>query len=112
MRSVSYGRLCRAFDRSLRGSARCRLTSLISPVGKRSWELNWTGSQHLDEVDYDTRRTTALGAQGWTIIRLWNSDVLSNPEGVATYVLEKAAECLGGTLPLPCREGRVSKPRF
>jgi len=58
------------------------------------------GSQHLDQVDYDERRTEFLRAQGWTIIRLWNAEVLSNPEGVATHVLAKAAECLGGTHPI------------
>jgi len=37
-----------------------------------------------------------------------------NPEGAATYVLEKAAECLGGThpQPLPYREGRARKRRW
>ena len=35
------------------------------------------------------------------MIRLWNSDVLANPEGAAEYILAQAAECLGGTHPQP-----------
>jgi len=59
------------------------------------------GSQHIDQTAYDARRTAWLEAQGWRVIRLWNSDVLDNPEGAARHVLEQAAECLGGTHPNP-----------
>ncbi len=71
------------------------------------------GSQHVDSA-YDARRTAYLHAEGWTVIRFWNSDVHSNPEGVAEAILLKAAECLGGThpQPLPFREGRPRHPRF
>jgi very-short-patch-repair endonuclease len=70
------------------------------------------GSQHLDS-ESDPGRTRALEEQGWTIIRFWNSEVNENPEGVARTILEKAAECLGGThpQPLPSREGRKRRPR-
>ena len=72
------------------------------------------GSQHHDQMDYDTERTAYLEAQGWRMIRLWNSEVLRNPEGAATFVLNQTAECLGGThpQPLPSREGRARKPRY
>lgn len=65
------------------------------------------GSQHLDRTAYDAERTRWLEAQGWRVVRLWNSDVLANPDGAAEYLLSLAAECLGGThpRPLPCREG-------
>lgn len=46
------------------------------------------------------------------MIRFWNSEVDENPEGVAQTILLKAAECLGGTQPLPSREGRKRRPRF
>ena len=71
------------------------------------------GSQHQDQSDYDEDRTTWLGDQGWSVVRLWNNDVLGNPEGAAEFVLLAAAECLGGThpQPLPSREGRERKPR-
>ena len=71
------------------------------------------GSQHLDQQVYDTARTAYLEAKGWRVIRLWNSDVMSNPEGSAQTVLSHVADYLGDThpQPLPCREGRIRKPR-
>ena len=71
------------------------------------------GSQHL-KPEVDAERTEFLEAQGWTIIRFWNSEVNDNPEGVAEAILQKAAECLGGThpQPLPSREGRMRRPRL
>ncbi|MEA3015413.1 MAG: hypothetical protein QOI38_135 [Sphingomonadales bacterium] len=71
------------------------------------------GSQHVDSTA-DEARTRFLEREGWTVIRFWNGDVDSNPEGVAEAILLKAAECLGGThpQPLPSREGRQRRPRF
>ncbi|TFI59702.1 DUF559 domain-containing protein [Sphingomonas parva] len=71
------------------------------------------GSQHI-ESEYDAERTRFLEAEGWTVIRFWNSDVNTNADGVAEAILQKAAECLGGThpQPLPSREGRKRRPRL
>ena len=71
------------------------------------------GSQHVDSATDETR-TAYLVSEGWTVIRFWNSDVDSNPDGVAEAILLSAAECLGGThpQPLPSREGRTRRPRF
>ena len=71
------------------------------------------GSQHLSTGGYDGRRTAFLEAQGWTVLRLWNSDVATNPDGAAEHILQRAAECLGGThpQPLPGREGRLRVAR-
>jgi very-short-patch-repair endonuclease len=71
------------------------------------------GSQHV-ESNADATRTRFLEAEGWTVIRFWNSEVNENPDGVAQAILLKAAECLGGThpQPLPSREGRKRRPRF
>jgi very-short-patch-repair endonuclease len=91
------------------------------------------GSQHVASVR-DEARTRYLEAEGWSVVRFWNSDVVANPEGVAEAILLKAAECLGGTHhcagadlprrlaamfgghggrlnPLPSREGRKRTPR-
>jgi very-short-patch-repair endonuclease len=72
------------------------------------------GSKHNDQIAYDTQRTAYLESQGWRVVRLWNSDVLQNPQGAAEFVLLQTAECLGGTHPhpLPSREGRARKPRY
>ena len=71
------------------------------------------GSQHIDSR-HDEARTAFLEAEGWTVIRFWNSDVGVNPDGVAEAILQRAAECLGGThpQPLPSREGRQRHPRY
>nr|WP_294061130.1 endonuclease domain-containing protein [Sphingomonas sp.] len=71
--------------------------------------VEFDGSQHLDSVEKDARRTAFLQSKGWTVIRLWNSDVLANPDGATLHVLEKAAECLGGTHPNPSLPGRGEK---
>jgi very-short-patch-repair endonuclease len=82
----------------------CRQAKLVVEVD---------GSQHIgcrrDEV-----RTHFLQAEGWTVVRFWNSDVTGNPDGVVEAILHKAAECLGGThpQPLPSREGRKRRRRF
>src|SRR5947207_1696583 len=70
------------------------------------------GSQHIDPA-YDSARTQAVEAEGWTVLRFWNSEVDQNADGVAQAVLLKAAECLGGThpQPLPSREGRKRRSR-
>ncbi|UUL84300.1 DUF559 domain-containing protein [Sphingomonas qomolangmaensis] len=72
------------------------------------------GAQHQDSEGYDKARTAWLEAEGWRVVRLWNNDVLTNPEGAAALVLSVAAECLGGThpQPLPSREGRTRRRRF
>jgi very-short-patch-repair endonuclease len=71
------------------------------------------GRQHADS-DRDEVRTRFLKSEGWTLIRFWNSEVNENPDGVASAILMKAAECLGGThpQPLPSREGRPRRRRF
>ena len=75
--------------------------------------VEFDGSQHAAQIEADGRRTAFLERRGWRIIRLWNSDVLANPDGAVLYILAEAAECLGGThpQPLPCREGRSRMSR-
>ena len=68
------------------------------------------GSHHHEQADYDVARSKYLEAHGWRVLRLWNSDVLANPQGAALHVLAQAAECLGGTHPQPLparREGSM-----
>ncbi|WP_374299827.1 endonuclease domain-containing protein [Ferrovibrio sp.] len=45
------------------------------------------GGQHAD-TNSDRQRTAWLEAQGWQVIRFWNSDVLSNPEEVTARIAE------------------------
>ena len=71
------------------------------------------GSQHA-ESGRDRRRDEFLREEGWAIIRAWNSELDVNPEGVFQTIVNRAAECLGGThaQPLPSREGRTRHHRF
>jgi len=70
--------------------------------------IEFDGSQHITQATRDERRSAYLRDKGWKVIRFWNSEVLSNPEGTIQHILAEAAECLGGThpQPLPFREGR------
>ena len=69
------------------------------------------GSQHA-ESKRDEVRDRWLNDEGWTVYRVWNSDVRCNRAGVVETILARAAECLGGThpQPLPSREGRTRMP--
>lgn len=39
------------------------------------------------ELAYDTRRTNFLNAQGWQVLRVWNSDIYGNLDGVLENIL-------------------------
>ncbi|MFC3440327.1 endonuclease domain-containing protein [Sphingobium rhizovicinum] len=70
--------------------------------------LEFDGAQHQNALTYDEHRTAFLADAGWTVLRFWNGDVFENRDGVLSVILDKTAECLGGThpQPLPFREGR------
>jgi very-short-patch-repair endonuclease len=44
------------------------------------------GGQHADNLA-GSRRTAWLESQGWMVMRFWNSDVLTNTEGVIDAIL-------------------------
>ena len=71
------------------------------------------GSQHVDQVEYDDRRSAFLMREGFRVMRFWNNEVLSNLEGVGAMIGEALLmnrpspshpAAPGGPLPLPCRE--------
>ena len=57
------------------------------------------GSQHADAVVYDAQRTKAIEAQGYRVIRFWNSDVLTNMDGVLETI--RGAAISGDREPTP-----------
>ena len=74
--------------------------------------VEFDGSQHHDQIKYDTSRTAFLEALGWHVVRVWNSDVLANPDGAAQHILETVAQRIAThPRPLPSREGRTRHPR-
>lgn len=48
------------------------------------------GGQH-SENEADLARTREIEAHGYTVIRFWNTDVLSNTDGVLTVIAEHLA---------------------
>lgn len=48
------------------------------------------GGQHADETDYDDRRDRWLRAQGFTVLRFWNHDVLRDTDVVLERIREVA----------------------
>jgi very-short-patch-repair endonuclease len=46
------------------------------------------GGQHADQVAYDRRRTAYLERSGLRVLRFWNSDILTNRDGVCLTILE------------------------
>ena len=63
------------------------ITDFCAPRQKLVIEVD--GSQHLDQQEYDAERTAFLEAQGYTILRFWNGDVMNNIEGVLGVILEE-----------------------
>ncbi len=59
-------------------------------------EIN--GGQHAKNQEYDATRTSYLNANDIKVIRFWNNDVLRNPQGVYTKLLETINDL---TLPSP-----------
>ena len=49
------------------------------------------GGQHAENM-HDRARDCALAADGYHVVRFWNSDVLNNLEGVLFALLEKLEE--------------------
>ena len=63
---------------------------MCSPKVKLIIELD--GSQHLEQEEYDTQRTTYLESQGYKVIRFWNNEVLNNLEGVILAIIHALAD--------------------
>ncbi|MDP1733669.1 MAG: DUF559 domain-containing protein [Sulfuritalea sp.] len=60
------------------------------------------GGQHND-APRDERRDEWLREQGFTVMRFWNSEIMSNLEGVLTTVLAAVTESPLSPSPSPAR---------
>ncbi len=45
------------------------------------------GGQHATQSEQDEARTAYLQHLGWQVLRFWNTDMLSNTEGVLQHIL-------------------------
>ena len=61
------------------------IVDFVCPEGRLIVEID--GGQHAEDRDADERRTLALQAHGYRVIRFWNNDVLQNMEGVLESIL-------------------------
>ena len=69
------------------------------------------GSQHAGAIPYDTNRTQLIERQGYRVLRFWNSDVLTNMDGVLETTLSAALATGGAPTPQPPpARGRGSQP--
>ena len=59
------------------------------------------GSQHADAVAYDINRTKLIERQGYRVLRFWNSDVLTNMDGMLETILSEALATSGAPTPQP-----------
>ena len=66
------------------------IVDFCAPRAKLAIELD--GSQHLDRHEYDNERTAFLEAQGSSVLRFWNNEVLNDIEGVARAILLQLQE--------------------
>ena len=69
------------------------------------------GGQH-NESTHDGLRDAWLSAEGWTVLRFWNSEVLGNLEGVLQAIAGKRAEIQPPPHPSPLQgEGANCRSR-
>ena len=54
---------------------------------ERKLVIEVDGSQHQEQVNYDEERTKWLNSQGFEVLRLWNNQVLSDPDSVSEAIL-------------------------
>ncbi len=78
------------------------IADFCCPMARLIIELD--GSQHGQQGRYDAERTRYLEAEGYRVMRFWNSDVDANPAGV----LGAIAAALEA--PLPARSARLPSP--
>ena len=45
------------------------------------------GGQHLDQSRYDVRRTRWLESRGFRVVRFWNDQVFTEPDGVYRSIM-------------------------
>ena len=63
--------------------------------------LEADGSQHFESVA-DKVRDAYLQSKGFRVLRLWNTDILANREGVQRLIMEALTRCApGGAAPSP-----------
>ena len=58
------------------------------------------GSQHLEQLTYDERRTAWLASQGYAVLRVWANEVLSESDAVVLHIIDQL-QLLARAAPTP-----------
>ena len=61
------------------------VADFAAPVLRLAIELD--GGQHLDQQEYDARRSKRMACNGYRVLRFWNDDVLLRTDDVLTEIL-------------------------
>ena len=61
------------------------IADFASPEIRLVIELD--GGQHLEQQEYDSRRTVKLACNGYRVLRFWNDEVLIQTEQVLSEIL-------------------------
>lgn len=59
------------------------------------------GGQHATQQEQDAKRTEALEARGYLVLRFWNNDVLQNMDGVLQSIVDTLRPVPPHPNPLP-----------
>ena len=84
------------------------IVDFVSFEGRVVIELD--GGQHSEQIDYDSKRTVWLEAQGYRVLRFWNNQVIKEVEAVKAVILH-ALEDRRGYPPLCNRAHRLQIDR-
>lgn len=60
------------------------VVDFCAPRKKLIIELD--GSQHMEQEEYDSERTTFLQSKGYRVLRFWNSDVINNVDSILKVI--------------------------
>ncbi|MFS2176379.1 endonuclease domain-containing protein [Rhizobium pisi] len=63
------------------------IVDFVCPAHRLVVEID--GSQHAlaENVSYDDIRTRRLQADGWTVLRFWNDDILRDMDNVCSHII-------------------------
>lgn len=59
---------------------------------KKKLVIELDGSQHLEQAEYDQRRTEFLQTRGYRVLRFWNRDVMHDLDGVLRAIIHALEE--------------------
>lgn len=78
-----------------------RIRGLPSLAAMFPTRTDWWVDKITKNIDRDRRVTEHLAARGWCVIRVWESDVLADPDRCARYVLTQIDQHLAAARSRP-----------